>query len=302
MEFRDLWGIGSTRSNSLGNRVGRAVAAALLKPSCQLYRRWWLRRSGGAGAVMVFVYTQSKTTLPLTTWRLTSGYWRGIGAKQGRCKGIDIRFAIALISVTSGATFALLLLDIGGLWDKLMLTQAGTDISTLTGRWRKSGVVGVGWLWLRNLSFRVMEPEIWGPAFSVKMWGDASFCGFVLAIIWKVRIHPIAEQCWSIRFLESGRVSFLHWDESHGLQWRPGKLQSAICSPLFAPVFATLLERLLVKQRRTRRWKLTDTAIVIVTWRHLGLNQPGAVAVDPRRLPSVAFRCGRKGFVRWASR
>ncbi len=159
-----LWGVGSN-----ANSIGPLALVLLLCEYMQPYRHWWIRLPVVALALVVFVYAQSKTVFAAAAGLVFILAWYR-GGKVG--KGVDIRFAIALILLASGATLTLLLLDVGRLWDRLLLTQAGNDLATLTGRWQIWSVALNEWL--RNPLFGY-GPEIWGPEYRQRIGMQFAF-------------------------------------------------------------------------------------------------------------------------------
>lgn len=159
-----LWGVGSN-----ANSIGPLALLLLLCEYMHPYRQRWIRWPVVALALIVFVYAQSKTVFAAAAAIILILAWYRVG-RAG--KGMDIRFALALIALACIALIALLFLDVGRLWDRLMLTQAGNDVTTLTGRWQIWSVA-VG-EWLRNPLFGY-GPEIWGPAFRQRIGMQFAF-------------------------------------------------------------------------------------------------------------------------------
>jgi O-antigen ligase len=167
-----LWGIGSS-----ANSIGPLALVLLLCEYIQPYKRWWLRWPVVGLAMAVFIYAQSKTVFAAAAGLLLILAWYRVG-KSG--KGIDIRFAIALILLGCGLLGTLLSLDVGRMWDRLQLTQAGNDIATLTGRWQIWGVAVNEWL--KNPLFGY-GPEIWGPEYRQRIGMQFAFSAGALGVI-----------------------------------------------------------------------------------------------------------------------
>lgn len=147
-----LWGLGSN-PNSIGPLALLSLLLEVLQPS----RRNLLRIAaiGSAGAVLVL--SQSKTawlagiaTLPFFAW------YRFGRLGEGR---VDIRFVLGVIATIIFAVGALAFVDLGRIWHKIMLTQSGADIMSLTGR---------GKIWLVALAEWRASPWF---GYGIEAWG-----------------------------------------------------------------------------------------------------------------------------------
>lgn len=159
-----LWGIGSN-----ANSIGPLALVLLLLEYMQPYRRWWIRWPVVLMAGIVFVYAQSKTVYAAAAGLAFILLWYRM-SRNG--KGLDMRFVIGIVFLASGMLATLMVLDVGRLWDRLLYTQAGTDIATLTGRWQIWTVAVTEWL--RNPLFGY-GPEIWGPEFRQRIGMQFAF-------------------------------------------------------------------------------------------------------------------------------
>ncbi|WP_298269709.1 O-antigen ligase [Geobacter sp.] len=150
-----LWGVGSN-----ANSIGPLALVYLLLEYMQPWQRRDLRWFAVSAATLVFILAQSKTVwgaallaLPLLAWYRQSRSTKRIvtsGVVAGIC---------ALILVSGSAVF---LMGSSSLWEQIAYTQAGSDISTLTGRGRIWQVAIAEWK--RNILFGY-GPEIWGARF-----------------------------------------------------------------------------------------------------------------------------------------
>jgi O-antigen ligase len=148
-----LWGLGSNP-----NSIGPLALLLLLLETLQPFERRWLRWMTVGLTLVVFVLAQSKTVwlAALISGLIIFGYRKG-KTEAGR---LDIRVVLGVIVLILLSVGSLSFMDIGRIWDKIAFTQAGSDISTLTGRtqiwaaameaWRASPVFGYG-------------PTAWGP-------------------------------------------------------------------------------------------------------------------------------------------
>ncbi len=122
-----LWGLGSN-ANSIGPLALLLILLQLARPSSNI----WLGCFTWVVALAVLVMAQSKTVwLASVLVALTIIAYRG-GRQQGG--GVKPGFVLALIGLALLACLSMLFVDVDRLLLKLSMTQAGTDISTLTGR------------------------------------------------------------------------------------------------------------------------------------------------------------------------
>lgn len=148
-----LWGIGSNP-----NSIGPLALLLLLLESMQPSGKGWLRWSTIVTALAVFALAQSKTVWLAGMVAIVIVFWyRHARSANG---GMDPRFALALIILLLVGSLGLAYLDIERIWHKITFTQAGNDITTLTGRaliwatavdtWKDNPLFGYG-------------PSAWGP-------------------------------------------------------------------------------------------------------------------------------------------
>lgn len=122
-----LWGIGSNP-----NSIGPLALLLLLLESMQPSGKIWLRWSTILAAIAVFALAQSKTVWLAGMVAIVIVFWhRHARLENG---GIDPRFALALVVLLLVGALGLAFVDPERLWQKITLTQAGNDITTLTGR------------------------------------------------------------------------------------------------------------------------------------------------------------------------
>jgi O-antigen ligase len=144
-----LWGLGSN-----ANSIGPLALVLLLLEFMQPSNRSWLRLFTWIAALVVLVLAQSKTV-----W--ASGFVVGLvilGYRRGRSEagGVKLGFVLFIILLLLVGCLGLMFVDIERILQKLSLTQAGGDISTLTGR-----------------------TQIWAVA--IKVWEDAPLFGYGLS-------------------------------------------------------------------------------------------------------------------------
>ena len=150
-----LWGVGSN-----ANSIGSLAMVYLLLEYMQPWQRRNLRWIAVSAAALVFILAQSKTVwgaallaLPLLVW------YRQSRSSKLVVSPVVVAGIIALVLVSG---IALFLIGTTSLWNHLAVTQAGSDITTLTGRVRIWQVAISEWQ--RNPLFGY-GPEIWGPKY-----------------------------------------------------------------------------------------------------------------------------------------
>lgn len=149
-----LWGVGSNP-----NSIGPLAVLLLLLLHLQPPARRWLRWGAAASAWAVLVLAQSKTAWAAGLACAALLLWNAHAFDaQARVRTGAVLVCVALASLG----VLLLLTGVGSRFvDKLMASQAGADITTLTGRvqiwsaavaaWRDNPLFGYG-------------PSAWGPA------------------------------------------------------------------------------------------------------------------------------------------
>lgn len=122
-----LWGVGSNP-----NSIGPLALLLLLLESMQPSGKIWLRWSTIVAALAVFALAQSKTVWLAGLVAIAILFWhRHALSKNG---GMDPRFALALLALLLVGSLGLAFADLERIWHKITFTQAGNDITTLTGR------------------------------------------------------------------------------------------------------------------------------------------------------------------------
>jgi O-antigen ligase len=122
-----LWGVGSNP-----NSIGPLALLLLLLENMQPSRKLWLRWITILSALAVFALAQSKTVWLAGMVAIGMLFWyRHARTENG---GMDPRFALALIALLLVGSIGLANTDLERIWLKITFTQAGTDITSLTGR------------------------------------------------------------------------------------------------------------------------------------------------------------------------
>ena len=153
-----LWGVGSN-----ANSIGPLALVALLVEYMQPYRKRWLHGFVLLMSLLVFVLAQSKTVWVVALVLIPTLFWYRIAKPK---RGIDIRIALLLIGVASLAFISLLILDPISLWENIVITREGSQVTTLTGR---SQIWSVAFNeWMNNPLFGY-GPDIWGPAYRARI-------------------------------------------------------------------------------------------------------------------------------------
>jgi O-antigen ligase len=146
LNFR-LWGLGSNP-----NSIGPLALLLLLLESMQPSPRRWSRWTGIVTAVTVLFLSQSKTAWIAAAAAASVLFWY----RHGRAAAGTVfpGLVLLLIGVLATGTVGLAFVDIDNVWHRIALTQAGNDISTLTGRaqiwaaaldaWRANPLFGYG--------------------------------------------------------------------------------------------------------------------------------------------------------------
>jgi O-antigen ligase len=146
-----LWGVGSN-----ANSIGPLALVFLLIEYMQPYQKKWLHWLGIVVTFSVLLLAQSKTAWGAFILVASVLIWYRV--HKGKL-GVDIRLILIFIFLLSLVLLAVMLFDPGRIWDKIASSQAGSDITTLTGR-RQIWAVAVN-EWLHNPLFGY-GPEIWG--------------------------------------------------------------------------------------------------------------------------------------------
>lgn len=148
-----LWGLGSNP-----NSIGPLALLLLLLEAMQPFGKVWLRGVTIVTALAVFFLAQSKTVwLAGVVVLFIIGWYRYGRLEKG---GVSLAAVLGLIVLLLIGTTGLAFVDLEHLWQKITFTQAGSDISTLTGRaqiwlaavnaWQANPIFGYG-------------PTAWGP-------------------------------------------------------------------------------------------------------------------------------------------
>lgn len=142
-----LWGVGSNP-----NSIGPLALLLLLLESMQPSGKTWLRWSTILAALAVFALAQSKTVWLAGLVAIVIVFWYRHGRSENG--GIQPIFALALVAVLLLSMLGLAFLDLERIWHKITFTQAGADITTLTGRaliwatavdtWKNNPLFGYG--------------------------------------------------------------------------------------------------------------------------------------------------------------
>jgi O-antigen ligase len=142
-----LWGLGSNP-----NSIGPLALLFLLLHYMQPYARKWMQVAGVGAALLVLVLAQSKTAWVAGAAAASVLLWHRYGRRaDGSFSTGFLLFLIAMMISTTLAAFAI---DPDRIWQRIAMTQAGTDIQTLTGRaqiwaaaldaWRTNPIFGYG--------------------------------------------------------------------------------------------------------------------------------------------------------------
>lgn len=142
-----LWGVGSNP-----NSIGPLALLLLMLESMQPTRMFLLHVLTVLSAFAVFLLAQSKTVWAAAMVAIVIVYWyRNI--RPGNA-GIDLRFALGIVIMVLVSTIGLMFADLDRIWQKIAFTQAGADITTLTGRaqiwatainiWKDNPIFGYG--------------------------------------------------------------------------------------------------------------------------------------------------------------
>ena len=154
-----LWGLGSNP-----NSIGPLALLLLLLEAMQPFGNRWLHWGTFLVTLVVFTLAQSKTVwlAALVCVLIVVWYRYGKSAKGG----ISLAAALGLVMLLLICTVGLAFVDPDRLWQKITFTQAGNDISTLTGRsqiwlaavevWRADPFFGYG-------------PTGWGPEHRIQL-------------------------------------------------------------------------------------------------------------------------------------
>lgn len=154
-----LWGLGSN-ANSIGPLALLLALLEVMRP----YRAPWLRVLVWVATLTVFVLAQSKTVWLIAAMMAAFMLIYG-GSRDGRGQ-IRMGFLAFILAAVAVAALGLLMVDADRVSAKLMGTQVGTDLSTLTGRatiWAMAIRT-----WLDNVWFGY-GPDAWGPLFRARI-------------------------------------------------------------------------------------------------------------------------------------
>lgn len=142
-----LWGVGSNP-----NSIGPLALLLLMLESMQPFRKAWLRWLTILSAITVFALAQSKTVWAAGMVAIAIVFWyRNARSQNG---GMDPKFVLGIVAILLIGTIGLAFADLDRIWHKITFTQAGTDITTLTGRaqiwatainiWQDNPIFGYG--------------------------------------------------------------------------------------------------------------------------------------------------------------
>lgn len=142
-----LWGLGSNP-----NSIGPLALLFLLLHYMQPYTRRWMQFAGVGAALLVLVLAQSKTAWVAGAAAASILFWHRYGRRAGG--SFSMGFLLLLIVMMIGTTLAAFAIDPARIWQRIAMTQAGTDMQTLTGRaqiwaaaldaWRANPLFGYG--------------------------------------------------------------------------------------------------------------------------------------------------------------
>lgn len=142
-----LWGVGSNP-----NSIGPLALLLLMLESMQPFHKFRLHWLTILSAIAVFVLAQSKTVWAAGMVAVVIVYlYRNTRSQNG---GMDPRIILGIVAILLIGTIGLAFADLERIWHKITFTQAGTDITTLTGRaqiwatainmWQESPIFGYG--------------------------------------------------------------------------------------------------------------------------------------------------------------
>lgn len=142
-----LWGLGSNP-----NSIGPLALLFLLLHYMQPFARRWLQFIGVGAALLVLALAQSKTAWVAGFVAAGVLIWHRYGRRADG--SFSTGFLLLLIAMMIGGTLAVFAIDPARIWHRIAMTQAGTDMQTLTGRaqiwaaaidaWRANPVFGYG--------------------------------------------------------------------------------------------------------------------------------------------------------------
>lgn len=190
-----LWGVGSN-----ANSIGPLALIALLLIYWQPWQRQWVNWFAAGVALAVFVLAQSKTVwLAAGLMALILMRYRAI--ESGRRVSSPAMIGLFLIGVLS-TTALFLYADAGGFVTKALSSKAGTQITTLTGRfqiwqvafeeWRTNPLFGYGpSLWDADFRARIgMSFAFTAHNQFVHTLAEAGTLGFVTLIAYLTVLTP----------------------------------------------------------------------------------------------------------------
>ena len=123
----------------------------------QPFSKFWLRWLTILSAIAVFLLAQSKTVWVAGMVAIAIIFWyRNARSQNG---GMDPRFVLGIVVLLLIGTIGLAFIDLESIWHNITFTQAGTDITTLTGR-AKIWATAIN-IWQDNLIFGY-GPSAWG--------------------------------------------------------------------------------------------------------------------------------------------
>ncbi len=142
-----LWGLGSNP-----NSIGPLALLFLLLHYMQPYALKGVRFVGVGAALLVLALAQSKTAWVAGAIAAGVLIWHRYGRRPDG--SFSTGFLLLLIAMMIGGTLAVFAIDPARIWQRIALTQAGTDMQTLTGRaqiwaaaldaWRANPIFGYG--------------------------------------------------------------------------------------------------------------------------------------------------------------
>lgn len=142
-----LWGLGSNP-----NSIGPLALLFLLLHYMQPYARKWLQLIGVGAALLVLGLAQSKTAWVAGFVVAGVLIWHRYGRRADG--SFSTGFLLLLIAMMIGGTLAAFAIDPARIWQRIAMTQAGSDLQTLTGRaqiwaaaidaWRANPIFGYG--------------------------------------------------------------------------------------------------------------------------------------------------------------
>jgi len=142
-----LWGLGSNP-----NSIGPLALLFLLLHYMQPYARRWMQFAGVGAALLVLALAQSKTAWVAGAAAASVLFWHRFGRRADG--SFSTGFLLLLIAMMIGTTLAAFAIDPARIWQRIAVSQAGTDMQTLTGRaqiwaaaldaWRANPIFGYG--------------------------------------------------------------------------------------------------------------------------------------------------------------